>query len=115
MHHDRHCSHHRREHHDRCRHCGQEGGRREDERSSYGHCCCCRGCCRPCGGGERGRGGRGFGREFDERRFIDTIVRLVTENVSREVEGIVQRALGRLRGEGGSSESGSSSCPECGK
>lgn len=116
MHHDRHhhCHHQGQEGRDRCHHCGHGGGfRHEDERSGRGHCCCCRGCCRPCGG-ERGWGGRGSGRGFDEKRVIDTIVHLVTENVSREVERIIHEALESLHDDG-SHEEEPSSCPECGK
>jgi len=47
---------------------------------------------------------------------IDTIVRLVTENVSREVENIVNEVANRLRAElGGSGKSDEGSCPECGE
>lgn len=114
MHHDRHCHRHHRHHH---RHHGHHG--HHHDRDEGGGCEACRprreergcGCGCPCCGGGRDRGG------FDEKRLVDTIVRLVTENVSREVENIVNEVANRLRAEmsGPRESKDEGSCPECGQ
>lgn len=116
MHHDRHCHHHHHCHHEGREHEHEGCGHHGQERQGCPSCGSYR--CPRCGRDEgRGREGQGGGHGFEEKRLVDTIVRLVTENVSREIERIVYDAMEKLRSKlpPPPPPPPPHGCPECGK
>lgn len=136
-HHHHHHGHHHEGHHGH--HGGCESGRREEYGCPRCGCCCP---CPRCQGGERswrghgeghggpygghggpygGRGGRGRrgrgpgGPGFDEKRLVDKIVELVTENVRREMHRMMEEVERRGDDEGSEEPPPPPPCPECGR